>query len=139
MKIVKIPLTIILGVALLCGAGLYVLIYHWIKQTALTCSGKWEQGVGEWKGRSETVFAVIGEFRPWIMGDNQGDLHAESLDFPLSVYVSDMKRIGSDPMTIYEFRQYNDPTIVGGYRSAFKELTLKFMDGMVFYGTCERS
>ena len=67
MKFLKTALNVLTIAALLFGAAIYILINHSTTQTPLTCSGKWEKGPEGWQGQDETVYAVLEEYRPWII------------------------------------------------------------------------
>jgi hypothetical protein len=139
MKILRFFLVAFVVVAALLGGTFYVLANHSVTRTDLTCSGTWEQGVGDWKGHSETVLVAIEEYRPWIVWANsQGNLRATSREWPMALYAPHLQRIGSEPMTMYQFSRDSDGAMIGGYRSSFREMTLKFAEGIVFAGACEQ-
>jgi hypothetical protein len=56
----------------------------------------------------------------------------------MALYAPHMQRIGREPMTMYQFSRDSGGAMIGGYRSSFKEMTLKFAEGMVFAGACEQ-
>jgi hypothetical protein len=137
MKFLKTALKVLTIAALFLGAAYYILVNHSATGTALTCSGKWEKGPEGLQGTDETVYAVLEEYRPWIVWtDSDGDLKAESKNFAFRIYVSDVKKIGDKPLVTYMFPRDPGGKIAGGYRAAPKELTLRFTDDLLFVGAC---
>jgi len=126
------------GVAALI-AIVYILANHSSVQMELTCTGKWVQGGDSISGRAEAVYAVIELYRPWIIWANSdGNLRAESRDIPMVIYVTRVVTIGSPPLTLFSFSNHDDTSMVGGYRSGPREMTLEFSKGTVFSGNCEQ-
>jgi hypothetical protein len=89
------------------------------------------------QGTDEIVYAVLEEYRPWIVWtDSDGILRAESKNFALYDVFLDVRRSGYKPLTTYMFAHNRGGKIVGGYRGGPKELTLQFTDILLFVGTC---
>lgn len=132
----------VLGV-MLVGVGLYLVIYQASSKTTLICDGKWDEASGAIAGGAETVFAVIQEYRPWIIwlngGNSEGDLHAESHQSSMLFYAGYLRRISDEPMTLFRFQDTKDGEMTAAYRGSFKELTVKFAPKLVFTGTCRPS
>ena len=124
-------------IILIAGAALYVLVKHSAARTALTCSGKWERGVEGWQGRDETVYAVLEEYRPWIVwADSDGYFQAETKGYALMAYASSVHRIGSEPLVSYMFMDRRGGRMMGGCRRAPNQLKFQFTDALLFIGTC---
>lgn len=70
--------------------------------------------------------------------DSDGNLRAESRHVPMVIYVSRVVAIGSPPLTLFSFSHHDDASMVGGYRSGPREMTLEFSKGTVFSGNCEQ-
>lgn len=126
------------GVAALI-AIVYFLANYSSVQIEITCSGRWVEGSNAIHGRAETIYAVIELYRPWVIwADSDGNLRAESRHVPMVIYVSRVVAIGSPPLTLFSFSHHDDASMVGGYRSGPREMTLEFSKGTVFSGNCEQ-
>ena len=104
----------------------------------MTCSGKWEKGPDGWQGEDETVYALLEEYRPWIVwGNSDGNLRVEAKNFtPAMAYVPYVERLRDIPLANYMFADHRGGPLIGGYRGGSNELTLQFTDGLLFVGTC---
>ena len=132
---------ILLRAALVLVAALagtyYVLTAYSVTQTALKCSGSWELASPNWEGRTETVYAVLEEYQPWVLWASDGNLSLDTSEFGLSRYVPYVQKIDRGSLSVYAFRHSRDEKDVGLYHSATKEFSFWFSDTMMFSGTCQ--
>jgi hypothetical protein len=125
----------------LVAVGLYLLLYQSAAKTTLMCDGKWDVDGENLAGQSETVFAEISEFRPWVgwisSDDSQGSIRVESHQSSMLLYAPYLHRIDTEPMRLFRFQTTKDGEMTAAYREAFKELTVQFTPKYVFTGTCK--
>lgn len=108
MRILKLVIHAVLAIALGFTAILYLLTNHSTTQIALSCSGTWVES-----GSEETIYAVIEEYRPWIIwADGDGSLRAEAKNTPASIFVRALRRVGAPPMSFYQFSD-DDNRLIG--------------------------
>lgn len=130
MRIVRILGKFLLAVCVIVIISAYILINHSTTQLSLTCNGEWRGG------SNETVYAVLEEYRPWIFwGNSDGNFLIESKNQPMQKYVSDVSRIGREPLVSY-FLLDHSGKMIGGYRGGPNEFTFAFTDTLVFSGIC---
>lgn len=136
-KVLKRTLWVLGGLVIATLGGFYVLVNHSTTVLALTCSGVWEKGPTQIVGNPETAYAVIEEYRPWIVWtESDGNFRAETKDFAVAQYAPFVSKIGTHPLINYMISKDQDGPMMGGYRSGSRELVFEFSPNMLFVGKC---
>jgi hypothetical protein len=73
---------------------------------------------------------------PFLQNTGIGNLRVQPKNTGIATAVTHVDRIGDKPLSIYMFADDRGGKTRGGYRSGPKELTLQFIDGYLFVGTC---
>lgn len=130
MRIVHLLIKTLLIACAAIAIFFYIIINHSTTQLTMTCHGEWQDG------QSETVYAVLEEYRPWIFwGDSDGNFRIEAKNQSIVRYVSKVSSVGKAPLTNY-FLWERSGEMIGGYRGGPNELTFAFIKGWVFVGQC---
>jgi hypothetical protein len=139
---------LVAALAVLVGAGFYVLAYHSTVAQELVCKGHWKDQPSE----PETAYVDLTEYRWWlnlfneITSNSPGpEGHAKvQTDKKLTTeYFSDVRRVGDGRLAIYTFRNFDfttrtTGTMRGGYRAANREIVINLGEWPgTFVGTCE--
>lgn len=61
-KFLKAVLKLVIFLAVLGGAGLYVVVNHSEARQELVCNGHWKDAPHE----NETAYVELNEYRPWV-------------------------------------------------------------------------
>jgi hypothetical protein len=126
-------LKIIAVAVLLVGVCLYVLVNHSAVTQELTCKGYWKE-LAQDKEVAEVAHVQLIEYRWWLWSESKGYVKAQTEKYALALYIPLVSKLNEGSLALYQFWDSN-ADLRGGYRAANGELTLKFLDNLVFVGT----
>jgi hypothetical protein len=127
-------LKIIAVAVLLVGVCFYVLVNHSTSTQELTCNGYWKE-LGQNKEVAEVAHVQLIEYRWWLWSKSKGYVKAQTEKYALDLYIPFVTKIHEGSLALYQFWKSEFADLRGGYRAANGEITLKFLDNLVFVGT----
>jgi hypothetical protein len=136
-QFVVTSLKVLLGLVVSLGAALYVVVNYSTTKKELTCQGHWQRGT---ERQPEVAYVVLTEYRWWVhlWAESDGDVHVQTAKLAMANYIPFVDKIGEDSLALFIFKHDRSGKTVGGYRAANGDITIKFLDDLVFVGACRR-
>jgi len=108
-------------------------VNHSTSTQELTCKGHWKDKEG-----TEVAHVQLADYRWWVhlWAESDGNVKVQTEKIAMTTFLGFVHKIGEGSLTMYMFKDTKNDNMRGGYRVANGEMTIKFMDGWVFIGTC---
>lgn len=128
---------LVLCLLVLAGIALLAVFNFSTTTTALTCDGNLNFH-GTAPSRADIAHVELSEYRWWVhlWSESDGDLRIQLDNAGLADYVSRLERVGDGTLAMFVFWDFGKTEMVGGYRVANSELTLKISPKATFMGKC---
>ena len=104
-KFLKALLKLVIVLAAVAGAGLYVVVNHSEARQELVCKGHWKDEPQE----NETAYVELNEYRPWVRlwSNTRGNMQAQTDKRAMTEYFSDVRRVYDGRLAMYSFHDYD--------------------------------